>query len=640
MLEKKSFLSVDFGAGNLKVAEFDVNEAGVLRLLRYGIHPLGRAGAQDATRKGAVQRGLNQLIGSRIFTSRVCNACPPGYQVFHKFIKLPAVDPGKVTQIIQFEAQQNIPFPLDQVIWDYSILGALPSGELEVLLVAVKTNYIEDLFQAAEKVGLRIELVDAPPAALSNAFRYNYADLEGCSMLIDIGARSSSVMFFDGDRFFCRSINIGANSITQDFAIEAKLPFAEAEKIKIAEGFVGLGGAYEEPENPHQAAISKIARQVMTRLHIQINQTLQFYRTQLGGRPPERVFLSGGGATMPYTVQFFQEKLNLPVEYFNPFRNIDIDPSVDVEELAKVAHTLGEVVGLGLRTPARCPVEINLMPKHILKRQQFNQKKPYLMVSFGCLVLAILTGGWFFNAVAKVRLDQYQKRQPTLQMLQQKERQFKQALNARDEAKKKLDQYTEWIDERFYWGDLITELGKALLNTETKMRRPGIRPNIWIEVMLCKQLEQEMQMNIRTEKSDSHEAPPGMSIEEMIRYGLVPPGANVSGAQMGGGASMMGLTPEEMAALGMTPGAQAQQEDTNVISELKLRCRAISWNSVYATADSELAYTFLHELLNSPFFVGGTNGTQLVGEINNDPATHTFSFEVKVKLARPIKLNL
>src|SRR6185295_11164549 len=131
-------------------------------------------------------------------------------------------------------------------------------------------------------------------AALCNAFRYNYGDLEGCTILLDIGAKTSNLLFFEKGRVYSRGINIGANSITQDFAKEARLGFDEAEKIKIEEGFVSLGGAYEEPDSPHQAAISKIARQVMTRLHIQMNQTLQFYRGQQGGSAPQRMFLSGG----------------------------------------------------------------------------------------------------------------------------------------------------------------------------------------------------------------------------------------------------------------------------------------------------------------------------------------------------------
>ena len=156
-------------------------------------------------------------------------------------------------------------------------------------------------------------------------------------------------------------------------------------------------GAYEEPENPHQAAISKIARQFMTRLHIQVNQTMQFYRGQQGGSAPQRLFLSGGASIMPYTAQFFAEKLNVPVEYFNPLRNVQIDPAINLEELARVAHSLGEVVGLGLRNLAHCPVELNLMPESTLKWQSFNQKKPYFIATVFSLVLVIVAMGFLFE---------------------------------------------------------------------------------------------------------------------------------------------------------------------------------------------------------------------------------------------------
>src|SRR5438876_10529518 len=218
---------------------------------------------------------------------------------------------------------------------------------------------------------------------------------------------------------FSRSINLGANSITQDFANESKLKFDPAEKIKIDEGFVSLGGAYEEPENPHQAAISKIARQFMTRLHIQVNQTMQFYRGQQGGSAPQRLFLSGGASIMPYTAQFFDQKLNVPVEYFNPLRNVQIDPSINLEELARVAHSMGEVIGLGLRNLAHCPVELNLMPESTLKWQAFNQKKPYFIATVFSLVAVVAAMAFIFSQLAAVKEDELQKIQPTVQQQQE-----------------------------------------------------------------------------------------------------------------------------------------------------------------------------------------------------------------------------
>src|SRR3989440_3503280 len=396
MLNTKSFLCLDFGAGSLKIAEFEPNESGTLRLKQFGLKSLGFEGSQDAARERVILKAIQELFAERPFGSKNIDVCAPGFHVFSKFVKLPPVDTSKVTQIIQYDAQQNVAFPLEEVVWDYQILGTSPTGELEVLLVAIKSEVVEGLFRVAESAGLRLQLVDVSPAALCNAFRYNYGDLEGCTMLLDIGAKTSNLLFFEKGSVYSRGINIGANSITQDFSKETRLSFAEAEKLKIEEGFVSLGGAYEEPENPHQAAISKIARQVMTRLHIQVNQTVQFYRGQQGGSAPQQLFLSGGAAIMPYTAQFFSEKLNVPVEYFNPFRNVQIDPALNLEELAKVAHSLGEVVGLGLRNLAHCPVELNLMPESTRKWRAFNEKKPYIIATlFTIVAVGGGGGGWF-----------------------------------------------------------------------------------------------------------------------------------------------------------------------------------------------------------------------------------------------------
>src|SRR5882672_3952499 len=400
MLNTKSFLAVDFGAGSLKLAEFEVNEAGGLRLKQYGLKSLGAEGAQESTREATIQKALQAMLTEKSIKSKGVNVCAPGFHVFSKFVKLPPVEPSKVTQIIEYEAKSNVPFPLEEVVWDYQILGSTPSGELEVLLVAIKSDIVEGLFRVTEAAGLKLSLADVSPAALCNAFRYNYGDLEDCTMLLDIGAKTSNLLFFEKGKVYSRSINLGANSITQDFANESKLSFADADAKKIAEGFVSLGGAYEEPENAHQAAISKIARQFMTRLHIQVNQTMQFYRGQQGGSAPQRLFLSGGASLMPYTAQFFAEKLNVPVEYFNPFRNVDIDPSVNLEELARVAHSLGEVVGLGLRNLAHCPVELNLMPESTLSWVQFNQKKPYFIATVFSLVLVVFASSLLFKKLA------------------------------------------------------------------------------------------------------------------------------------------------------------------------------------------------------------------------------------------------
>ena len=166
MLSSKSFLCLDFGAGSVKVAEFEVNQAGGLSLRQYGIKPLGIEGSQDSKREKVVLSAIQELLTSRGINVKNANVCAPGFHVFSKFVKLPPVDTSKVTQIIQYEAQQNVPFPLEEVVWDYQIMGATPSGEMEVLLVAIKADVVEAMFRTAGAAGLKLQLVDVSPAAL------------------------------------------------------------------------------------------------------------------------------------------------------------------------------------------------------------------------------------------------------------------------------------------------------------------------------------------------------------------------------------------------------------------------------------------------------------------------------------------
>ena len=610
MLNTKSFLTVDFGAGNLKLAEFETNDAGGLSLKSFAIKPLGLEGAADATREAVIHKALTDALTEKNIKARSVNVCAPGFHVFSKFVKLPPVDAAKVTQIIQYEAQQNVPFPLAEVVWDYQIMGSAAGGELEVLLVAFKSDVVEGLFRVAEKAKLKLSLCDASPAALCNAFRYNYGELEDCTMLLDIGAKTSNLLFFEKGKVFSRSINLGANAITQDFANEAKLKFDDAEKIKIAEGFVSLGGAYEEPENPNQAAISKIARQFMTKLHIQVNQTIQFYRGQQGGAAPQRLFLAGGASIMPYTAQFFAEKLNLPVEYFNPLRNVQIDPSVSLEELARVAHSLGEVVGLGLRNLANCPVEMNLMPDSTLRWQAFDQKKPYFIATIYSVVFVAFAVGFLFEQLAKSKEKEIEGLSQQVETIQLKSGQFNKAYATLKEVKSERDQITAWMEERYYWGDVLTQLRGVLMRSEDNIKKklsaqkPNVEAGIWIEQLTA---APGLQGAFSPGMSQPTPQPPNGPTEPTHGYGSNP-------------------TPNP------TPDANAAP----VQSPVNLVCRAVNLSAVDAQATSEIAFAVESELKGCPVFDAKT--TQLTGQITPDDSNGTFTFGVNLMLQNPLKL--
>ncbi|MEN9572821.1 MAG: hypothetical protein RL514_676 [Verrucomicrobiota bacterium] len=618
MLKSNSFLCIDFGATTVKVAEFEPNETGSLRLKNYALRSMGQTAAAEAEREAVVLETLKGILPEGVqgaFEADRINVCAPGFQVFSKFVKLPATDPGKVAQIIQYEAQQNVPFPLEEVVWDYQILGATPTGELEVLLVAIKNEVVESLFRIGEQAGLEMHLVDVSSAALCNAYRFNYGDAEGCVMLLDIGARSSNLLFFEQGRVYSRSINIGANSITQDFANEVKMKWEEAEKLKIEEGFVSLGGAYEEPSNPHQALLSKIARQVMTRLHIQMNQTVQFYRGQQGGSAPTKLYLAGGASLLPYTAQFFAEKLSVPVDYFNPFRNIQIDPAINLEEMAKVAHQFGEVVGLGIRNLAECPVELNLMPASHLKQQQFNAKRLYFVGSVLCVLLTLLTFGWFFGWAADKKQAELVAIQEKIKPLKENAKILATVTQEYTGATNLAQQYIDLVSSRSSWAELLTGVQGILVAASTNH---GIKVSeadaaaggtnavvaaVWIERMEAASGATGPARSSRRAATDDGMAPPMAP----------PPGFGLPGVMGGGAAGTAPVGPKEITALNLT-------------------CRALNLKKISPSANREFVESLQtnFQAATNFFLVEGTTLTNKVDEV--ELTNHTFGFSVTLRL--------
>lgn len=635
MLKAKPFLTVDFGAGTLKVAEFEINDAGNLVLRQFGFKSLGLEGSQESARERVVTKAIQDLFNERGFSARSANVCAPGFHVFSKFVKLPPVDSAKVSQIVQYEAQQNVPFPLAEVVWDYQILGAAPGGEMEVLLVAIKTDIVEGLFRVAESKGVRLQAVDVSPAALANAFRFNYSDQDGCTMLLDIGAKTSTVLFFEKGKIYARSISIGANSITQDFATESKVRFNEAEQFKLQHGFVSLGGAYEEPDDPKQAAVAKVARQVMTRLHIQVNQTIQFYRGQQGGGAPQRLVLSGGASIMPYTAQFFGEKLNIPVEYFNPLRNVQVGPTVNVDELSAVAHAMGELVGTALRNLAQCPIELNLLPKSSLKRQQFEQKKPYFLASLFSLVVVVAAIGYFTRQLANDKEEALAQITAKVEPLVAKEAQLNDASGALKKVETDSTKYREWLTAKYRWVDLLGEIRTALLAAEEKAKPPGVDVGIWVESLKMGNVTKEFG-DVPGETPAEEDAPKSpssyMSPELMRRYGLLMPGMQTAAPEGGEGGGDASAEP----AADTSASAKKKKGSTNEVSEISLVMRAVNLYNLDVTKNLHIAAAVEQELKANPMFDPAT--TRLGKQSTPEAGAPTFTFELTLGLKDPIKL--
>jgi hypothetical protein len=278
---------------------------------------------------------------------------------------------------------------------------------------------------------------------------------------------------------------------------------------------------------------------------------------------------------------------------------VQIDPDLNREELAGVAHMLGEVVGLGLRNVAHCPVELNLMPRSSLQRQQFNQKKPFLVAAVFCLITIIFAFGYFNGKVAKEKEGALENLKQRLQPLQANERSLEQSMRELRQAQDIAEQYEIWMEERFYWAGVLSQVRDVLQAVEAKKEEDlKVKTGLWVESLIP----------VTCEATNAPAgAPPGG-----------PPGGGPGGGRFG---------PRSR---GPRPGAGPAKE----ICSVTLKCRGINLQNTGPSANAEAAYAVTEALKKSGYF--DPNGVALPGTIAVED--FTFVFELSAKLKRPIKL--
>jgi type IV pilus assembly protein PilM len=302
------------------------------------------------------------------------------------------------------------------------------------------------------------EMVDIAPLALLNAFRFNYGEMEECSLLVDIGARTTNLVFIEPGLVFSRSVRSGGNSVTQAVAREFNEPFQAAEERKRRDGFVNLGGAYEDPSDADVAALSKVIRNSMTKLHAEISRSIGFYRAQQKGSRPARIYLAGAGSNLPYMQEFFSEKFQLPVELFNPLRNVTLSSDMRNHPVLQNAHTIGELVGLALRDLGDCPMEINLQPATVAARKEAGSRRPFFIFAALALIAALAIWWVYLIQAQEVAAQKLDERTAQVSELQPMKRSIDEAEDRLAELQQIADPLINVSLEREYWTGMLEDL--------------------------------------------------------------------------------------------------------------------------------------------------------------------------------------
>jgi len=369
------------------MAELGATSSGGLVLKKYESTSILADPAQEMTRLPQIRVAINELVNKLGVSKEKVNYAISGQSVFTRFVQLPALEDGDIEQLVTFEAQQHVPFPINEVVWDWQLLNS-SGGQHEVVLVAIKSDALDDLNDCVVNAGLLTHEVDASPMALANAFLYNYDDLEESALLIDIGARTSNLIYKDGGKVFTRTIAIGGSTITSAIAKEYSVPFIEAESQKVSNGLVSLDTRHTSGLDELTAALGTCIRTALNRMPAEIARTTNFFRSQHEGSAPKRVLLAGAGANMPMIADFFQEKLRVPVEFFNPLKKVSVGKGVDVDKVSVEAHMLGEIIGLGLREVDKTKLQVDLVPEVVEEQRADAKRRPKVIAAAAIAILA------------------------------------------------------------------------------------------------------------------------------------------------------------------------------------------------------------------------------------------------------------
>jgi len=312
-------------------------------------------------------------------------------------------------------------------------------------------------------------------------------------------------------------------------------------------------------------------------------RSVTHYRAQQQGNRPARIFLCGGGAGMPYLREFFHEKFQVPIEFFNPLQNVTVAESAPMQEVAHSAHLLGELVGLALRSVTVCPMELNLRPATVVRRHDLERRQPFFIAAAACILLALMGWSAYYTRAA-------QGAQQAAETLRQRNGIMGVAEGQLDKVKKQI---------------------AALDNTATPLITAVNDRNFWPQIL--------EQLNSRLPESD-------IWITEL---------AATSGGKL------LGVSDKRAAESSPTPppiaaaGAATKGTTSAAIDGINVRGLYL-WNP----KQQEIVVDYLRNLAKSPLFAVDPKTPERFVKSNSVPndTEWAFPFELQLTLKKPVKM--
>ncbi len=374
----KKVVGLDVGSHQVKAVE--LRKAGnKLELARFGIADVYPNGDRSAAGGSDIyQLQVNAVIRalqSGGITAKHTVSAVSGESIIVRYIQLPEMPEAELKNALRWEAEEYIPFSIDEVNLDSVVLGpsSVP-GKLDVLLVSARKELVSDHVQILRSADLIPLIVDVEGFAFLNCFEVNYQPTrEDCVCLVHIGAEVTNINIYVGHSSrFSRDINVAGNAITQAVCQKLHVPFLKGEELKLQVGasavmadedegtseselistirgtverLTGSDLGDDSPETTASRAIQNSLQQLIS----EVRRSIQFFEGQAGGTTVQRVIIGGGSSRMKNLGPYLQGELDVPVEVFDPLRNIGVGRDVNSALLEQHREQLSAGIGLALR---------------------------------------------------------------------------------------------------------------------------------------------------------------------------------------------------------------------------------------------------------------------------------------------------
>lgn len=362
-------VKVEKGKAGLEITGIDVIE-----------HPVP-SGQEPVDTDQLIRDAINEILARNKAKNDTLVFSMPGHATFNRFIKLPPVEAKRIPEIVRYEAQQHIPFPIDDVIWGYQPLSreVQVGDETEVVIFAIKKDVVNQFLQTLVEGQVPIDVLQFAPVALYNFGIYDEQTVGGASIILDMGADNTDLIVVDGDKYWIRNLPIAGNDLTKALQKKFQIAFNEAEKLKISAG-----------QSQQAAKIFNVIQPVLRDLVAEIHRSIGYYKSLSKTVKFEKVLLVGSASKTINFQKFISQNLQMEAGKLVKLNKIQLSGKVNEAQFQKYFPSLGVALGLALQGHGVAANRINLLPPEMVQKKMVAQKKPFAAGIAACFLIMVI----------------------------------------------------------------------------------------------------------------------------------------------------------------------------------------------------------------------------------------------------------